>query len=433
MKKRFGLIFVTLLLFLAILPIYSLASQEIGSRNTVYVIPIKGEINNATANFVKEEVNKINNKGAAAIIFEIDTYGGLIDSAINIKDTIVSTNIPTISFVNNKAISAGVLITISSEHVVMSETSVIGSAETIPNTEKALSMWRSVLRDTAQLRGIDPIIIESMADSDIEIENVIEKGKLLSLTAREALDLEVAQLISSNYDEMLEYFNIDYSNIEIVEEDLQIRFAKAISNPTVSTLLLTLGFVGLVLEIFTPGFGVGAAISLIGFGLYFGGNILAGNSSWTAIILFVVGLILLGIEALAPGFGLPGISGIIIIVVGIVLAMGNVEYAVMSLSISIIIATALGVILVRKGYNSKLFNKIVLNNELDTQKGYISSEDRSYLNEKTGKTITDHRPSGFSLIDNKKYDTISDEGFLPKDSEIIVVRVEGSKIFIRRK
>jgi membrane-bound serine protease (ClpP class) len=408
-------------------------SADMNSKGNVYVVPIKGEINNATFNFVENQIEKLNKDGAAAIIFEIDTYGGLVDAAIKIKDAIIGSNIPTISFVNNKALSAGALVTIASDHVVMSETSVIGAAETIPNDEKTLSMWRSVLRDTAQFRGIDPLYIEAMADKDIAIPGVIERGKLLSLTAIEAHDYGVCELISSDYNEMLENFGINYSNIEMVDESMQIQFSKLISSPLVSSLLLTLGFLGLVIELFTPGFGIGAAISLIGFGLYFGGNILAGNSGWTEIVLFIIGLILLGIEALAPGFGLPGISGIIIILVGVVLAMDNLEYAIMSLSIAIIISTFIGIGLVRKGYNSKLFRKVILNSKLVTNKGYLSNTDRSYMTGKDGRTITDHRPSGFSIIDNEKVDTISDEGFISKDTEIIVTRVEGSKIIIRRK
>ena len=116
----------------------------------VYVVPIKGEINRATHNYIRDIVNDLNNQNVEAIIFEIDTYGGLVDEAIKMKDIIIGTNIPTISYVNNKAASAGVLITIASEHVVMSNNAIIGSAETIPNTEKVLSMWRGVLRDRAQ-------------------------------------------------------------------------------------------------------------------------------------------------------------------------------------------------------------------------------------------------------------------------------------------
>ena len=186
-------------------------------------------------------------------------------------------------------------------------------------------MWRGLLRDTAQYRNRDPEIIEAMADKDIEIEGLIEKGKLLNLTSHEAVKYGIADLATDSYDDILEFFDLANVNINHVEESLQVKLAKYISNPYISSLLLTIGFVGLVIEILTPGFGIGGTISIIGFGLYFGGNILAGNSHWTSLILFVTGLILLVIEAMIPGFGLPGISGIILVLIGTVLAMGSLK------------------------------------------------------------------------------------------------------------
>lgn len=398
----------------------------------VYVVPIKGEINRATHNFVRDVVDDLNRKGAEAIIFEIDTYGGLVDEAIKIKDVIIGTNIPTISFVNNKAASAGVLITIASEHIVMAENAVIGSAETIPNTEKVLSMWRGVLRDTAQYRGRDSLIIEAMADKDIEIPGLISSDKLVNLTAQEAIEYGVADILTKDYREMLSHFGYEASDIEVVDEGLQVKLAKYISNPYISTILLTLGFVGLVIEILTPGFGLGGTISIMGFALYFGGNILAGNSNWTSLILFVVGLVLLMIEGIVPGFGLPGIGGLVFVIAGTVLAMQDLTTAVLSLSISIIITAFVAIIMVKMGFKSKLLNRIILSNRLEGKKGYLSNEAKEDMTGKEGVSLTELRPSGFATIDGEKYDVLTEGGFIPKDTQIKVVRVEGAKIFVRR-
>ena len=398
----------------------------------VYVVPIKGEINRATHNYIRDIVNDLNNQNVEAIIFEIDTYGGLVDEAIKMKDIIIGTNIPTISYVNNKAASAGVLITIASEHVVMSNNAIIGSAETIPNTEKVLSMWRGVLRDTAQYRGRDALLVESMADSDIEIDGVIERGKLLNLTAVEAYDLGLADLLSNDYTQMLNHFGYEASEIVVKEEGLQVKLAKYISNTSVSTLLLTLGFVGLVVEILTPGFGVGGTISIMGFGLYFGGNILAVNSNWTSLVLFVVGLGLLIIEGIVPGFGLPGIGGLVFVLAGTVLAMQDLPAAFLSLSIAIIITALVTTIMIKMGYKSKLLSKVVLSNRLDGHKGYLSTTTMSDMMDKEGETITELRPTGFMTIDNEKFDVLAESGFIPKNTKVKVVKVEGSKIFVRR-
>lgn len=316
--------------------------------------------------------------------------------------------------------------------IVMSPTATIGSAETIPNTEKVLSMWRSFLRDTAQYRGRDSDIIEAMADKDMYIEGVSEIGKLVNLTSKEAMEHGIADFISDDYKEIIAYFDIENTNIVKVEEGLQIKLAKYISNPYVSSLLLTLGFVGLIVEILTPGFGIGGTISIIGFGLYFGGNILAGNSNWTSLALFVTGLILLVIEGMVPGFGLPGISGIILVLAGTILAMESLSTAILSLSVAIIITTIATIILLKLGFRSKIFNKIILTTHQKDEKGYLSVDSKDEYLDKEGLTVSELRPTGFIEIDGKRLDALSEEGFIPRDIPIKVARVEGSKIFVRR-
>ena len=425
----------TRILILVLMIILLLSSISLGSsilHQDVYVIPIKGEINSASYSFLKDVIADIDKNTTKAIIFEIDTYGGLIDQASNIKDLILSLDIPTISFVNNKAESAGVLITIASEKVVMATNSTIGSAETIPNTEKILSTWRSFLRDTAQYRGRDTNIIQAMADSDMVVTGINTKGKLVNLTSREALEFGIADLVSDDYDEILDNFGIANVNVVKVEEGLQVKLAKLISKPYISSLLLTLGLVGLVVEILTPGFGIGGTISIIGFGLFFGGNILAGNSNWTSLALFATGLLLLVVEGFVPGFGLPGISGIIFVTAGTVLAMGSLSSAIASLSIAIILTTIVTVILIKLGFRSKLLDRIVLKSEHSNERGYLSVDSSDIYLNKTGISITELRPSGFIEIDGKRLDALSDGSFIPKDVQIEIFRVEGSKIFVRR-
>lgn len=425
----------TRILILTLMTILLLSSIGVGSaelHQDVYVIPIKGEINSASFSFLKDVIADIDKGRTKAIIFEIDTYGGLIDQASNIKDLILSLDIPTISFVNNKAESAGVLITIASEKVVMATSSTIGSAETIPNTEKILSTWRSFLRDTAQYRGRNTDIIQAMADSDMVVAGINTKGKLINLTSREALEYGIADLVSDDYDEMLAHFGIANVNIVKVEEGLQVKLAKLISKPYISSLLLTLGLVGLVVEILTPGFGIGGTISIIGFGLFFGGNILAGNSNWTSLALFATGLLLLVVEGIVPGFGLPGIAGGAFVIVGTVLAMGSLSGAIASISIAIILTTVVTVILLKLGFRSNILDRVVLKAEHNKERGYLSVDSSDIYLNKRGISSTELRPSGFIEIDGKRLDALSEGSFIPKDVQIEVFRVEGSKIFVRR-
>lgn len=417
-----------------ILILVLLLSQSVMAQNEdlVYIVPIKGQINKATYNYLNSVLRNIEKHSPTAIIFEIDTYGGLIDEAEKIKNLIIDLETPTISYVNTKAISAGVLLTISSEKVVMSKSSVIGSAETDPNTEKVMSMWRGLLRDVAQYRGRDPQIIEAMADKNIHIEGISEKGNLLNLTGNEALEYGVCDLIATDYEEILQFFNIPYGNIMKVEENIELKLARFLANPYIATMLLTIGLIGLIIEVFTPGFGVAGTIGIISFGLFFGGNIIAGYSRWTSLAMFVTGLILLVIEAIIPGFGLPGISGIILILIGIVLSMGTVTSAIISLSIAIIITIFITILLVKYGHKSTLFNNIILNTSQQDEERYISTNVYDQYFGKTGRAVTGLRPSGTIEIDGQRLDAISQGEFIPKGTNIKVVKVEGSKIIVRR-
>ena len=380
-----------------------------------------------------ELINKLNNRDdVGCIIFDVNTYGGLIDKAIDIKDAIISTDIKTISYVNNKAESAGVLLTIASEDIAVAQNATIGSAETIPNTEKVMSMWRAVLRDTAQHRGRNPLIIESMAEKDIFVPGVIVKGKLLNLTSQEAIELEIADVVASDYEEILNKLEVDYESIVVIEENYQVKLAKYISNPYINSLFLTIAFVGMVIEIFSPGFGLGGTISIIGFGLYFGGNILAGHSNWTSLILFITGFILLIVEAIVPGFGLPGISGLILVFTGIIMAVESLGVAAISISIAIIVTTIITILLIKLGFKSKILDNIILKSDVTNNEHNEKKISKEELLGSIGKSVSILRPTGFIEIEGQRYDALSEEGFIQEGSKVVVSKIEGNKIFVRR-
>ena len=430
MKKKSIIVFLIVMLLFTNSLVFA---KENKSNDKVYVIPIHGEINGATKNFVIEQINKLNNKDdVGCIIFDINTYGGLIDKAIDIKDAIISTDIKTISYVNNKAESAGVLLTIASEDIAVAQNATIGSAETIPNTEKVMSMWRAVLRDTAQHRGRNPLIIESMAEKDIFVPGVIVKGKLLNLTSQEAIELEIADVVASDYEEILNKLEVDYESIVVIEENYQVKLAKYISNPYINSLFLTIAFVGMVIEIFSPGFGLGGTISIIGFGLYFGGNILAGHSNWTSLILFITGFILLIVEAIVPGFGLPGISGLILVFTGIIMAVESLGVAAISISIAIIVTTIITILLIKLGFKSKILDNIILKSDVTNNEHNEKKISKEELLGSIGKSVSILRPTGFIEIEGQRYDALSEEGFIQEGSKVVVSKIEGNKIFVRR-
>lgn len=397
----------------------------------VYVVPIHGDITSVTVSVVKEGIEDALEQNASAIIFDIDTYGGYIDAAEKIRNEIIDVDIPTIAYVNNKAESAGVLITLSAEKVAMNTVSTIGSAETIPNTEKVMSMWLAMLRDTATYRSRDPLLATAMADQEVYIRGLKEKGRLLNLTAKEAMELKFIDTVAGNYEDLLDNLGIDYNNIISSNMSPRNRLSSILTNPTFNTIMLIIGFIGAAAEIFLPGFGIAGAISIIGFGLFFAGNLITGSAEWMSLMLFLLGLTLIGVELMLPGFGLPGISGIIITFTGLVLSMRDFYSAILSLSIAIIVSTVFSVVIVKMGFTSPLFTRIVLNTNLETKDAHQGYE-FEHLIGLTGVALTVLRPSGTVDINGIRYDAITNGEFISSGEDIMVSDVVGQKIIVRR-
>lgn len=417
-----------ILVFFLLIPVISY-----GKSDEVYIVKIDGEINGAMVSYVNEAIEKAQETNAKAIIFEIDTYGGQIVAAEDIKNSIINTDLKTIAFVNNKCESAGVLIAIACEKIYMTSTATIGSAETIPKTEKNISFWRTLLKDTAQYRKRNAELIAAMADSDIEIKNISKKGKLVNLTSKESLDYGISDGVVKSYEEILQKEKIPESNIVVYNMSVMNKFANILAKPAVSSALLTLAFCLFILEIFVPGFGIPGTLAIIFFGLFFMGNIIVGNSNFYALVLFILGIILLIVELIVPGFGLPGISGIICTVAGIVMSMKNIEYAIITLLIAFILASCLTVLLFKKGYKLKIAKKAVLLENNTAEKGYVSVDFAKLKVGDEAVVETPLKPTGFIIFNDEKYEAISDNGFIDKNELVVVVKVEKSKIFVRRK
>lgn len=429
-----------ILLFIGlILCTFSICSYAEGGRN-VYIIPIKGEINPAVTEFVKGAIKEAENDSeAVAIIFEIDTLGGMIHQATEIRDAIMKTKLDTISFVNNKAESAGVLLTISSKNIVMSKGSTIGSAETIPYTEKNISYWKGELRTTAEQRGRDVKLIEAMADKRMEIKDkkdgksyIVKKGELLNLTTKEAEKLGFTDLVADSHEEILSFFHIAYENIIEVDPSLKVKIAQSVTSGVLLPIILSIGFIGLVVEILTPGFGVGGTISLLAFTVFFGGSMLAGNAGMAVIFVFIIGIILLVVEAIIPGFGAPGIGGIICIVVSIVLSSESVILGVTSLGIAFLLTIVVAALLIKYGPKNKYLDKVILGTELRKDEGFIPTKEKEDLLGVEGITLTPLRPSGAIEVNDERLDVVTDGQFVEIGTYVKIIKVEGSKIVVKK-
>jgi membrane-bound serine protease (ClpP class) len=243
----------------------------------VYYILLKGTINKKLASNFVGVLKEAERAKAEVIILEIDTFGGRLDSAVKIKDKLIDTKIDTIAFINKKAISAGALISLATRHIVMAPGSTIGAATPVrltyweerPAGEKVISYFRKEMKSTAEANNHPGNIAEAMVDPDVKIEGVVEKGKLLTLTTKEALRLKVAEHEAKSLEELFQKFHLQVIEIE----KRPIPWTEKVVDLVPSTFPLrdwhiwVFVGVGLVIgEIFTAGFlllwfGVGAFLA----------------------------------------------------------------------------------------------------------------------------------------------------------------------------
>ncbi len=433
-RLRYFLFPLLIIMMLGVIPVHG---APVGN---VYVIPIKGEINPALTQFVKKSIEKAQaDPESMAIIFEVDTLGGRVDQATQIRDAIMKTPLRTISLVNNKAESAGVLISISAENIVMAKGATIGSAETIPYTEKNISYWRGELRTTAEQRGRDPRLVEAMADRRIEIldpqdsdKYIVQKGELLNLTTKEAEKLGFTDYVSNNYEDILKHFQISYGSIIPVRQDFKMTVAQWVTSSVVLPIILSIGFIGLLTEILTPGFGLGGTIGLIAFSMFFGGSILAGNAGFAVVLIFLTGIVLLVIEAVIPGFGAPGIGGILCILISIILASESIVLGISSLSIAFVMTIIAAGLLLKYAPRNKYFDKIILGTELRKDIGFSSTTTNSQWLGLEGIAVNSLRPAGTIEIDGERIDVVSEGGFIEKNDRVRIISIEGRRIVVKK-
>ena len=242
----------------------------------------------------------------------------------------------------------------------------------------------------------------------------------------------VADLLAVTLEEVLEYFDLAGLPIEEKTPNWAEILARWITEPTISSLLLTIGFIGLIYEVSTMDWGVPGTAGLIALVLFFGGHMVAGLAGWETVILFLVGMILLMVEIFVlPGFGIAGALGLIGILASIGMAFGSVLSALTSLSIALVAAVLFIAIFWKRFTRSGAWRKLVLSTREDKELGYRGPKVYTDLVGKHGVSLTPLRPSGTVLVDGDRYDVVSDGGFLGKDVSIIVTKIEGTRVVVR--
>ena len=421
------------------------------SRPVVYQVPIEGMIDLGLAPFVERVLDEAAAGGAAAVILEINTFGGRVDAAVLIRDALLRARVRTVAFVNKRAISAGALISLAATTIVMAEGGTIGAATPVemgepggtakPVAEKTVSYVRKEFRATAESRGRPPLVAEAMVDADVEISGLIEKGKLLTLTTEEALKHKLADFRADSLEAVLERIGLAGAQIRRATPTWAETVLRFLTHPVVSSLLMTIGILGIIVELRTPGFGVPGAVGIASIALFFWGHWLVRLVGWEELLLVGAGVILLAIEIfVTPGFGVIGILGIAALLGGLGLSLvgAGATWAVIlgaigRVAVSLLLAIAASLALLRFLPRLPVGRRLVLETELTAREGFASAPetDRAWLG-KRGTAASPLRPAGIADIEGERVDVVSDGEFIAAGDPITVVRVDGNRIVVRR-
>lgn len=414
-------------------------------QKSVYLGFIEGDIDLGLAPYVKRVINEAEKHNADAIIFKINTFGGRVDAATQIKDAILSSKIKTVAFVNHRAISAGALITLSCNVIVMAPGSNFGAATVVDQTgqkvgEKYQSYMRSEMRSTAEKNGRPTDIAQAMVDERIVIPGLCDSTQLVTLTSEEAVKYKMADTILAKLDDVLIYLDLKDAKVIDVRSNWAEDVVRFLNNPIVASILITIGFFGLLAEIKTPGWGLPGTAGLIALALFFGSSYILQLASIVEILMFIAGIILIAVEIFViPGFGLPGIAGIILVFASIFLSLlggdpfinfETISVAIIQLTMALIAAIVLVFLLAKFLPKTSTFSRLVLAESEKADQGFVSYPSETSLLGKTGKALTVLRPAGIAEIEGKKYDVIADNEYIEPGKLIKVIRVEGIKVVV---
>jgi len=415
------------------------------AQNKVYVAKIDGMIDLGLAPYIQRVVKEAGENNADAVIFKINTFGGRVDAATQIKDAILNSKVLTIAFIDKRAISAGSLISLSCNKIYMVPGAAIGATTVVDQTgnkqsEKAQSYMRAEMRATAERTGRRTDIAEGMVDERVVVNGLVDSTKLITLTAKEAVEYGIADSIVTDFNSVLKINNLQKDKIVEIKSNWAESFVRFLNNPIVTSILMMIIMVGLFTEIKTPGWGIAGTSAVIALALFFGKGYILDLASGLEILIFIVGVILLLLEIFViPGFGVFGILGILFIFAGLFLGLisdfpmvdsNMISIAIIQLAASLVLSGLTIFLLLKILPRTEMFNKLILKRNIDERSGYAAVEKVKNLLGKEGKALTDLRPSGIAIIDDKRVDVTTSGEYIKKGAKIKVILSEGSKVVV---
>jgi membrane-bound serine protease (ClpP class) len=440
-------VFLLCLFFLAFQASYA-QTDSVKGPHRVLVIEIANEVDNGMASYVERAVEQAE-KDHAVILLHVNTLGGRLDAAIKIRDAILNAKVPlTIAFVDKRAISAGSLITLAAQKIVMSSGSTMGAATPIYETgekasEKVNSYMRAEMRSTAERNHRDPRIAEAMVDESVGLDSSIgislPAGKLLTLTTDDARKVKYADTTAETIDAALSAVGIQATEIINTEETFGDKLLRFLTSTIVSSLLIMIGMAGAFYTIKTGHFGAITIAAVAAFALFFGGQYITSVAPLIAIVLFLAGITLLLIEVSpVPTFGLAGVLGVIGVVAGLFLALaGNLEtltptrltQTFVTLAISLSGVIVLGFLIVKYGPKAEWLQKFrLLATTADTT---FYTNEQALLIGKRGITQTMLRPAGIVLVEDRKIDAVTGGEFIAPGTAVSVIQMTGNRVVVQ--
>ncbi|MFP4381937.1 MAG: NfeD family protein [Candidatus Sumerlaeia bacterium] len=444
-----------------------------GDQYIVYKIELHEDImSSAVPFFIHRAVEAAKAANADAIVLDLDTPGGRVDLMLQIRDELIDIKIPTYAYINNEAISAGSLLAVTTDKIVMSPVSQIGGAQVIAGMQempekierKMTSILKSGVRSTAKYKGHPVRICEAFVDSEIEIPGLVPKGEVLTMDQDEAVSVEglvdpddptssktLAAFIAEDIETLLQQEEIWPAEILSYELSWSETMAKWLMR--FKPLLLLIGLGALFLEVKTPGVGVPGAVGVIALALFFWGAYLADLANYLEMILFVLGFALLALEIFViPGFGVAGVSGIALIITSLILAMfklpppdvPNLETnipmltrAIWTVVITFAALVPLIIIMAKMLPSAPIFRNLILNPDAVTAS---FEEDRLHqvgmnlrprkadkeLIGEIGKALTDLRPAGTAVVGDERLNVVTEGEYIDAGAKVRLIDIHGN-------
>ena len=413
----------------------------------VVVIAIDRTVELGLAAFVRRAIET--NPDAVAIVIEVNTLGGRVDAAIQIRDALLEAKPRTVAFIHPRAISAGALISLACDNIIMTEGATIGAATPIQAApggkaeavgEKMVSYMRAEMRATAEANGRRGDIAEAMVDADVVIKRIVTAGKLLTLDTDQAIKLGMADAKAADLDAVMQTLTLDSPEITTAELNWGEEIARWLTEPTVSGLLLSVGMLGLMVAFYTRSVGGFTLVGFIALALFFGGHAVVHLVGWEEALLFLTGVVLVVVEVFfVPGLGVPGVLGLIFVIASLVLALigipidvsfqtGVLADAMTRVLLSLLGAFVLALVFIRLLSKTAMGRSLVL---ADAETGFLSAPSASDLIGQTGEALTDLRPAGKVVIDGERHEATSEREFIARGSRVRVIGKDGPALVVR--